>query len=251
MSAENLPPALSDAQNPKIIEEASWEDDETRATGVLRAIFTVFTLALLAYSQWQSTIGPAQNWNRWIATSLVFNFLVPLLVVWMFFGQGLRPLDWLKDQRHNAWNYGWNWKHWRAHLKFSLGILLVMLPFLIYFSRQTLIRDSYINYYPAVDSAPGWIFFLASLVLYMLCWEWFFRAFGLFGTAQGLGPIAAIFIQAAIFGLAHMGKEPVEMGSSFVGGALLGAWCWREKSFVPAFFTHTLIQCVWAVLVKI
>ena len=253
MSAETPAPLAdpnSETETEKI-EEASWEEDENRATGVLRAIFTVFTLGLLAWAQWQTPIGPSQNWSRWIQTSLVFNFLVPLFIVWMFFGQGLRHLDWLKDQRHNAWNYGWNWKNWRAHLKFSALILLISLPFLIYFSRQDAIRASYVNYYPPVDSAQSWAFFLASLVLYMFCWEWFFRAFGLFGTAQGFGPIAAILIQAAAFGLAHYGKPPVEMWSSFAGGALLGIWCWREKSWVPAFFTHTLIQCVWAVLVKI
>ncbi len=92
---------------------------------------------------------------------------------------------------------------------------------------------------------------LSTLILYMFCWEWFFRGFALFGMAQGLGFIAAIALQAVIFGFAHMGKPPVEMWSAFVGGLVLGSLAWREKSFFPAFLIHALIHVSWAILVLI
>ena len=231
---------------------ATWEDDETPATGWLRAACVLTIGALLAWAQWKTPYTPiGENWFRWVATSFVFNFALPLGLVWMFFGQGLVHQNWLKNQKHNAWDYGWKWDAWRRHLKLALILWAVMLPFLIYFSRQAEVRLSYDSYLPPTENPLQWAYLLASLVVYMFCWEWFFRGFGLFGMAQGWGVFAAIAIQAIGFGLAHSGKPPAEMWSAFGGGLLLGILCWREKSFVPAFFTHALVHCSFAVLVKI
>jgi membrane protease YdiL (CAAX protease family) len=235
--------------------EATWEDDETRATSILRSLFVLVSGGLLLWAQWRAPVdwtGPiAQNWSRWVLTSLVFNFVLPLGIVHLFFGQVLVYQDWLKEQKHNGWTYGWKWDNWKKHLLYALVMWGAMLPFLIYFSRQFAIRADYARYLPVTNTPFDWLFLIGSLVLYMLCWEWYFRGFGLFGLAQGFGPLVAITIQALAFGLAHAGKPPVEMVGAFAGGAILGALCWREKSFVPAFFTHTLIHVTWAILVKI
>jgi membrane protease YdiL (CAAX protease family) len=71
----------------------------------------------------------------------------------------------------------------------------------------------------------------------------------LFGLAQGIGPWAAIVVQAIAFGFAHAGKPPIEMAGAFAGGAILGILCWREKSFVPAFLIHSFVHLTWAILV--
>ncbi|PQV62557.1 CAAX protease self-immunity [Abditibacterium utsteinense] len=235
--------------------EPTWEDDETRSTLVLRALFTILSAGFLAYSQWRAPenwIGAiGQNWGRWVWTSALCNFILPLGIVWMFFGQGLTHQAWLKNQKHNAWNYGWNFKAWKRHLKIALACWLVFLPFLIYFSRQSEMRLAYATYLPPVTNARDWLFLISTLTLYMFCWEWFFRGFSLFGIAQGLGFIPAIALQAILFGFAHMGKPPVEMGSAFAGGLVLGTLAWREKSFFPAFLIHALIHVSWAVLVLI
>ncbi len=235
--------------------EATWEDDETTATGILRSLFVLASGGLLLWAQWcapEAWTGPiSQNWSRWVLTSLVFNFVLPLGIVHLFFGQVLVYQDWLKEQKHNAWTYGWNWANWKQHLRISLILWGVMLLPMIYLSRQFSVRAAYSLILPPTNTPLDWLFLIGSLVLYMLCWEWCFRGFGLFGLAQGFGPIAAIAIQAVAFGLAHYGKPDVEMISAFGGGIILGALCWREKSFVPAFFTHTLIHTTWAILVKI
>jgi membrane protease YdiL (CAAX protease family) len=248
-----ISPAVPDSEAP--YEYPTWEDDETRATGVLRALCTLLTAGFLAYAQWMApanwpgTIG--QNWGRWIWTSTVCNFALPVGMVWMFFGQGLVFQDWLKDQKHNAWSFGWNFRGWKRHLKIALACWLVFLPFLIYFSRNPDMRAAYVDYLPAHTTPKEWAFLLGTLVVYMFCWEWFFRGFALFGIAQGLGFVAAIGLQAALFGLAHMGKPSVEMWSAFAGGLVLGTLAWREKSFFPAFLIHALIHISWAILVTI
>ena len=250
MASENPPPAVPvpDAQIP----EATWEDDETFATGFLRAACVLSIGALLGWAQWKTPYTPpGQFWGRWVATSFAFNFLLPLSLVWMLFGQGLVHQSWLKDQKHNAWDYGWNWKSWRRHLRIALILWALMLPLLAYFSRQPEVRASYAVYLPPTTNPIEWAYLLGSLVVYMFCWEWFFRGFGLFGMAQGWGAIVAIAVQSVGFGLAHAGKPPAEMWSAFGGGLILGVLCWREKSFVPAFFTHALVQCSFAVLVKV
>jgi membrane protease YdiL (CAAX protease family) len=122
-----------------------------------------------------------------------------------------------------------------------------LLPFLWYFSHQPAVRAASLLYIPHPGSAFDWIFILGTLVIYMFCWEWFFRGFLLFGMAQGFTVIPAVILQTVIFGLAHTGKSDVEMYSSFAGGLLLGVICWREKSFLPAFFAHVLVHVTWAV----
>jgi membrane protease YdiL (CAAX protease family) len=158
-------------------------------------------------------------------------------------------LDWLKDPRHSAWYYGWKLPPWRRHACLALGCWLPLLPFLIYFSRQSDMRLAYQHYLPQPVTLWDWAFLLGTLLVYLFCWEWFFRGFLLFGMAQGMGAIVAILLQATLFGLAHLGKPPVEMAGAFAGGLILGAICWREKSFLPAFSAHALIHVTWAVLV--
>lgn len=267
---------------------ATYEDDENRVTRLLRALFVLFAGGLLLWAQWRAPFEPiGQFWNRWIWTSVVFNFVMPLGIVWLFFGQGLSYHGWLRDQRNNAWSYGFGWfqvpydlsedefpvakigrftfaKTWhpafwnaerfgkRAWKRYALTAVILwaaMLPLLWFFSRDPSIRADYAAYLPPVSGVVDWLWLFATLVIYMWCWEWFFRGFALFGLAQGLGPWLAILIQAGAFGLTHIGKPPIEMASAFAGGAILGVLCWREKSFVPAFLTHSLIHLTWAVLV--
>jgi membrane protease YdiL (CAAX protease family) len=228
----------------------TWEDDETPATRGFRAAFALVAGGLLLYAQWRFPYTPSQNWTRWIETSLLFNFLIPLLLVWMFFGQGLTKQTWMRDQKNNAWSYGWSWSNWGRHALFALGVTALMALPMWFASRDASTRLAYNIFLPPTDSPNQWALVLSTLVLYMFCWEWFFRGFLLFGLAQGFGVVAAIGVQAILFGLAHAGKPAPEFWSSFLGGGALGVICWRERSFVPAFFVHALIQVVWSVMVR-
>ena len=244
-SDESVPPTTADNEpfGP------SWEEDETIGTLLLRSTFALLAGAYLLWAQHRSGISTGAQWSQWIWLSVLCNLAIPLGILWMFFGQGVFRLDWLKDQKHNAWNYGVDFTSWKRHATISLVLFIALFPFLVYFSRQEAVRSFYSSYFPATAGLGPFLLLLLSLVIYMFCWEWFFRGFLLFGMAQGFGPWVSIAVQAALFGAAHWGKPPVEMYSSFAGGLILGVICWREKSFAPAFYTHTLVHIAWVILV--
>ncbi len=229
--------------------EAMWGEGENQFTRVGRAACTLLVGGFLAWMQFRAIFDTTVRWNEWIWFSVLANFLLPAGVVWLFFAQGLRRLNWLSDHRLNAWNYGCNWQ-FRRHAKIALLAFAVLAIPMWFLSRDAGTQIFYRNaYFPPIHNTAALLWLLVTLIIYMACWEWFFRGFLLFGMAQGFGPIAAIGLQTVIFGLAHAGKPPVEMWSSFGGGLILGILCWREKSFVPAFFIHALIHVAWAVMI--
>lgn len=226
-----------------------WEDDENQTTLFLRASMVLVAGALLLWTQHQAPVDSGSEWGKWIWVALLCNLILPLGIVWLFFAQVLSHLDWLKDQKYNAWSYGWSFGDWKRHLKIAGIIFALMLPLLWYYSHVPEVRAYYVDYFPPVETTRALLMLLATTLLYMLCWEWFFRGFLLFGLAQGYGFIFAILLQAGLFGMAHWGKPREEMISSFAGGAILGILCWREKSFAPAFYAHALIHLAWILLI--
>jgi len=253
MSDTPAPDALvpNNLQDEGLPAGATWEDDENSTTLFLRSLTALVAGAFLLYCQHKSPIQSGTEWNRWIGMSVFANLLLPLGLVWMFFGQGLARLDWLKEPKYNAWNFGWEWRAWKRHLLIAGGLCGLMLVPMWIFSADAGARVYYRDYLPVPTDAGSWLWLVASLAIYMFCWEWFHRGFLLFGMAQGFGPIVAVLLQAGLFGMAHWGKPPAEFYSAFAGGLVLGIIAWREKSFVPAFLTHALIHIVWAVLVLV
>jgi len=87
------------------------------------------------------------------------------------------------------------------------------------------------------DSLWPWVGLFA---LDMLAWEFFFRAFMLFGLEPALGELA-IYVQMIPFAIAHVGKPELETLSSIAGGILIGYIVRRCRSFWPAFILHLVI----------
>ena len=237
-------------------EDLEWDDTPTALA--LRAVFTLLASGFLLWSQLRAPFRAGAEWNRWVLSSVVADLLLPLGIVWMFFAQGVRRVPYLRNPALNAWNYGWDFRAWKTHARWSLGMFAAMLPLLWWASRDAGARTFYVNYFPSVGGAGDWLRLIASLVIYMFCWEWFFRGFLLFGIAQGfptqglwgrIGPMVAILTQAVLFGLAHGGKPLPEYYASFAGGLVLGVIAWRQKSFAVAFYTHALLHIAWALLV--
>jgi hypothetical protein len=74
----------------------------------------------------------------------------------------------------------------------------------------------------------------------MLVWEFFFRAFMLFGLEPALGELA-IYVQMVPFAIAHIGKPEIETLSSIVGGIVVGYIVRHCRSYWPAFVLHLVI----------
>lgn len=223
----------------------TWEDDENKSTLALRSAVVLASGGLLLWALRSAPIQPSQEWGRWLWAMVLCCFVLPLSVVWLLFGQGLSHLSWLKDQKHNGWSYGWSFRDWKRHLKLGFLALLLMLPLLWFYARSPEVHSFYQNYYPTGRTGMALFLLIFSTAIYMFCWEWFFRGYLLFGLAQGFGFVVAVLLQATLFGVAHWGKPSLEMYASFLGGAILGVVCWREKSFLPAFYAHTFIHIAW------
>jgi len=133
-----------------------------------------------------------------------------------------------------------DWRWWGP----KVGILLLaMVPFIgiaAYISPE--LREFYPEFRPARESAAALFKYQIGNGVYMFGWEFFFRGFLLFGVARFAGIRGAILLQAIPFMLLHKGKPEIEMMSSFFGAIGLGWFCWRAKSFWPAFLLHWAIN---------
>jgi membrane protease YdiL (CAAX protease family) len=229
-------------------EDVYEEWDDTPTAMFLRALFTLLAGGALSWAQWKAPILPGAEYARWVHLAVIANLIVPLGIIWLFFAQGIRPVPWLKNQALNAWNYGWNFGDFKTHAKWSLGLFAIMLPLLIFASRDPQTRAAYSQWFPAYSGVGPFVWSLVLLGVYMFCWEFFHRGFLLFGMAQGWTSIPAIIIQAGAFGLAHWGKPQIEVYGAFAGGLILGIIAWRQKSFAVPFYTHFLIHAAWVLL---
>lgn len=77
----------------------------------------------------------------------------------------------------------------------------------------------------------------ASYGLYLLCWEFFFRGYMLFGLMRSIG-WPAVVVQAAAFGLLHLGKPVPEQIASYPAGIVLGMIALNARSIAPCFALH-------------
>ena len=137
----------------------------------------------------------------------------------------------------SAWGVGpgdWRWWLPRAAVLFGLMVAMVVLAAWVFPD----LRDAYPRYKPARTSLEALFRYQTSLGWYMLGWEFFFRAFLLFGMARRGDYLFAVLFQAMIFFILHHHKPDVEMAASFVGAIGVGYFCLRARSFLPLFFLH-------------
>lgn len=96
-------------------------------------------------------------------------------------------------------------------------------------------------HYPAhafVREAPMlWIPSTLLFAAYGLAQEALFRGYLLISIADSLGR-RALFLQMALYTLAHAGKPPVEMALSVPAGLVFGLAALRTRSIVPGFLVH-------------
>ena len=101
---------------------------------------------------------------------------------------------------------------------------------------------------PFVSAPMMMLYAQASYGLYMFCWEFFFRGYLLFGMLRSIG-WPAVLVQAAAFGLLHLGKPVTEQVASYIAGVVLGMIALNAKSFVPCFALHWLASISFDLLV--
>jgi uncharacterized protein len=189
----------------------------------------VITWALFRFNQ------NANSYYYYLIGNLIGLFFVPILIITLLFRDEPRDYGFGYSDSGRAW--------WIVAILFA-----VTLPALLILSH----RHGYQSYYPffrhfndmpgTLAEASKWRVFLfaeAAFGLYLLCWEFFFRGYLLFGLMSSFGWWAVI-LQAIPFGIMHFGKPEFVM--SFFGGIILGAVAARARSILPAFVLHFAVS---------
>lgn len=182
-------------------------------------------------------------WRAWGADTEAAYATQPLLIlvpatvgiVLAVVATGLDEVD------LGAWGAGaGDWRWWAPK---TAGIALLTVGFVVvWVAVDPGMRAHHPFYGPArTDAGELWGLVLC-LLLYMVAWEWFFRGFLLFGVARTAGPVHAVLFQALPFYLLHRGSPESEFVLSFVGAVLLAAFCYRARSFWPAFLLHWVLN---------
>jgi len=223
-------------------EEITWQDDENRATLFLRSVFVLLSGALIL----GIFIHPVAI-NQPVAINLVAYLfrialllvVLPTFIIWFFFGQGLRSVEWLSDQKYNAWNYGINFADWKTHLRWVVPLLLIGILETI-FLKRVLFDDNHRH-------LSEWLSLTSFLWFIGICLSWFVWGYLWFGFQQGFGAIAAMVIIIILISLAFMqniypGNTALLVAACFVPLASLCSYiCWKQKSWIPILYTVILL----------
>ncbi|MHB0912385.1 MAG: CPBP family glutamic-type intramembrane protease [Armatimonadota bacterium] len=192
------------------------------------AIIGLAILAALFQFNRQHVVG-----DEYIVTNITGLLFLPMVLI-------------LLVLREEPAAYGWTSGEGRGYK--LAGILFALILPLLFWAAT---KPEYRNYYPmnpsARDSLTAFIRFELVYGVYLLCWEFFFRGFLLFGFSRSIGLWGAVFAQAIPFGIMHYGKP--EFAGSFVSGLVLGWLAARSKSFAPCFALHWAISITFDILV--
>ncbi len=152
----------------------------------------------------------------------------------------LCPLAWLKLTGRNAGDYGLRVDHApRLATWFMAGAPVALLAAYIA-SRDPAIAA----YYPIEPAAraggSAFAEYLAGALVYLFAWEFVFRGYLTFTLYRRFGWWGVV-LEAAIFGLAHWGKPPMEAASAFFGSAAQGVIALRTRSMLVPYLLHSLL----------
>lgn len=178
----------------------------------------------------------------WFGSSLVFYFLIPLLMSVA-----------TKGSFHQR--YGMGLGDWKAGLAISGLFLAVMLPAVWVASHLEMFRGQYPlagngAYTLNVSGQPpkvSWSLFAVyelAYIAYFVGWEFLFRGWMVNGILPYWGRGAAILVQVAPFAIMHLGKAELETVGSIVAGVALGILSIRTRSFWYGVLIHGTVA-VW------
>jgi membrane protease YdiL (CAAX protease family) len=124
-------------------------------------------------------------------------------------------------------------------LKYSIILLTLALPLMLYGSTLESFRNYYPIWEPASLSIENLIIYEIAIGVMMLYTEFFYRGFLLFGLSKSekYGKYANL-IQSFIYMLMHAGKPGLEVPYSFIAGYVFGIIDLRCKSILPSFIIH-------------
>jgi uncharacterized protein len=163
----------------------------------------------------------------WVSFKLINYGLLPFLCIhWIL----KRPLA----------DFGLRWVETRAALLTYAGMLLVVMPFVIYASSTA----SFLRVYPkckgAADSLSSLLIWELAYALQFFLLECFFRGFLTFGLARYIGSLS-VFVMAIPYAMIHLGKPMAEALGSIVAAIALGTIALRTGSIWGGVLVHCAV----------
>ena len=200
-----------------------WGKRVTRNRSDLKAAVVLIcsTLVLVA-SHYHTLFGDAT------LSSLVFYFVVPLIIVVFVFREDPRL-------------YGLRLRDWKKGALFSVGGIVLMAVVIAGLSQLEEFNSYYRMTVFEERSLREMAEFAVRSAVYMFSWEFIFRGFMLFGLKDRFGSLA-IWIQAIPFAIMHLGKPELETLSTVFGGAAFGYIDLESRSVFPSVVIHWAIS---------
>jgi len=93
----------------------------------------------------------------------------------------------------------------------------------------------------AGESALLFVLHAATMLLFYVGWEFYFRGFMLFGLRDSLGEANAVLIQVLASALLHIGDPTSEAFGAVVAGLLWGMLAFRTQSILSGMGQHFLL----------
>lgn len=175
------------------------------------------------------TIHPDADLYRalyWASVIIFFYCVLPAACIkWVF--------------RDKFSDYGTSFQGALKYYRLYIGMLIVMVPLVIYFSAT----DSFLKMYPFYKVAPGDSlfpkFFIWEIFYFMqfVALEFFFRGFILHGTKHRFG-FYAIFFMTVPYCMIHFGKPMPETIAAIIAGVVLGYMSLKSRNIWMGVFVH-------------
>ncbi len=203
------------------------------SAAVLQTISWYFTSRTYFHINFFNKLSSSQyvyllEFYYWYAGDFFVYFIIPFLIIKIIFKE--KPA-----------NYGVTAGDANAGIKISLAFILVMLPFIWFFTAQQSFSLTYPLLYQARDSWKIFFIYELGMVFYLFAWEFIWRGFMLFGLKEKFGYYAVV-IQMIPFVILHDGKPPVETFGAIAGGIALGILAYRTRSIYYCVITHSVIM---------
>lgn len=137
--------------------------------------------------------------------------------------------------------YGISFGDYKAGLKITFILLIIMLPLVWFVSSLPEFSRTYPHLASTRDSWGIFLLFELGMFVYMFAWEFIWRGFVLFGLKEQFG-YYAVLIQMIPFLILHNGKPTPETFGAIIAGIALGVLALRTGSIFYCIITHMSVM---------
>lgn len=171
--------------------------------------------------------GRLRRLGYWSGTTFIGYFLVPVLVIWLVLRERVR-------------DYGLSFRRSTVPFGLTLGLFLIMVPFVLAVAFTESFQSTYPFYHHADRSRFDLIAWLFIYALQFFALEFFYRGFLIEGLRHRFG-VYAILVSTIPYVMIHFGKPMAETLGSIIAGIVLGGIAYHYRSIWPAVVLHIAI----------